>query len=281
MIGLTDNNQLVLFNSSQPSQAQTIPVIGLDGTLLGIDSRPANGLIYGLTTTNNIYTIDIGADQAVATLVSTLSTPFAGGQISGVDFNPVPDRLRVVGGNDQNFRINVDTGQVAVDTNLAFAGTDANAGTNPNVTAAAYINSFAGATSTTLYNIDSQLDTLLIQSPPNDGNLVTVGSLGVDFDNVVGFDIVSSLVGTNRAFAVSDTTLYSIDLATGQATSLGAIGIDESVNLVGFTAQLAAVRRPLNFESAGGVDLAAGTIITDQFANLGLTIFHLWSNLGP
>jgi len=272
LIGLTDNNQLVLFNSSQPSQTQTIPVIGLDGTLLGIDSRPANGLIYGLTTTNQIYTLAIGSDQAVATLVSTLSTPFEGGQISGVDFNPVPDRLRVVGSNDQNFRINVDTGQVMVDTPLAFAATDANAGVDPNVTAAAYINSFGGATSTTLYDIDSELDTLFIQSPPNDGTLVTVGSLGVDFDNVAGFDILSSPVGTNQAFAVSNATLYSIDLMTGQATSLGDIGIDDSVNLVGFTAQLDTFRTAINFDRAGGVDLAAGTVITDQFAGLGLQI---------
>ena len=274
LIGLTDNNQLVLFNSTQPGQAQTIPVIGLDGTLLGIDSRPANGLIYGLTA-NQLYTIAIGADQAVATLVSTLSTPFDGGQISGVDFNPVPDRLRVVGSNNQNFRINVDTGQVLVDGSLAFAGTDANAGVDPNVTAAAYINSFAGATSTTLYNIDSNLDTLVIQSPPNDGTLVTVGSLGVDFEDVAGFDVLTSPAGpsgTNTAFAVSNVTLYSIDLATGQATEIGAIGADDDLNLVGFTARLASVRRTLDFESAGGVDLATGTVITDQFAGLGVQI---------
>jgi hypothetical protein len=74
----------------------------------------------------------------VAEFVSTLSLPFEGGTISGFDFNPVADRLRLVGDNDQDFRINVDTGAVIVDGDLAFAADDINAGVNPNVTTENY-----------------------------------------------------------------------------------------------------------------------------------------------
>ncbi len=252
-IALSDNNTLVAFDSNNPAQVSSVGLTGINGTLLGIDTRPANGLIYGITTTNNIYSIDpknlgftldtngtlnsaMTPPTVAATLVSTLSEPFQGGTVSGVDFNPVPDRLRLVGENDQNFRINVDTGAVILDGTLAFAANDPNGAVNPNVSAAAYTNSFAGTTSTALYNIDTQLNTLLLQNPPNDGTLVTVGNLGVDFGNLGGFDIVSGMAGENAAFAVSNSMLYSINLTNGQATSMGMIGSNAGLNLQGLAA---------------------------------------------
>lgn len=229
LVGLTDNNNLLIFNSSNPTATTTVSVTGIDGLLVGIDRRPANNVIYGLTTTNNLYTIN--RFTGAASFVSTLSEPFSGGVVSGVDFNPVPDRLRVVGGNDQNYRINVDNGATIVDGTL-------NPG-NPNVTAVAYTNvDNDPATGTTLYGLDYINDTLVIQNPPNDGTLVEVGSLGVDIDSAAGFDIFTSN-GVNTAFAAltptvtSGSTLYTINLTTGAATSLGTIGTDR--RLVGLT----------------------------------------------
>ena len=198
---------------------------------MGIDTRPADGAIYGVSTANNIYTIDPNSGEA--TYVSTLDTPFEGGTISGVDFNPAADRLRLVGDNDQDFRINVDTGEVTVDGTLAFADGDFNSGVNPNVTAAAYTNSFDGTESTQLYDIDTLLNDVVLQDPPNDGTLVTVGDLGIDFDTLGGFDIVSSPNGENAAFAVSNSTLYSIDLNTGVASSI--VSTEADFNVQGFT----------------------------------------------
>jgi hypothetical protein len=231
---LTSNNTLLGFNAAAPDQVTSVAVTGVVGTLLGIDVRPADGQLYGLTTANNIYTIDPSSGEA--TLVSTLSVPFGGGVVSGFDFNPVPDRLRLVGDNDQNFRINVDTGEVIIDGTLAFVDGDANAGVNPNITASAYTNAFDGATSTALYNIDALLNKLVLQNPPNDGGLVTIGELGVNFGVVGGFDIVSTPEGDNAAFAASDGVLYSIDLTTGAATSLGTIGDGTNRDLLGFVA---------------------------------------------
>jgi hypothetical protein len=82
----------------------------------------------------------------------------------------VPDRIRVTSDLDQNLRLNPGNG--------ALAATDGPAGlrrdrpecaANPNVVASAYTNSVAGATATTLYGIDTDLDILVIQNPPNTG----------------------------------------------------------------------------------------------------------------
>ena len=234
LVALKDDNTLVSFDSNNPGASQFTDITGIEGVLLGIDTRPADGSIYGISTANNIYTID--PDSGEATYVSTLDTPFEGGTISGFDFNPVADRLRLVGDNDQDFRINVDTGEVTVDGTLAFADGDENSGVNPNVTAAAYTNSFDGTISTELYDIDTLLNDLVLQDPPNDGTLVTVGDLGIDFDTLGGFEIVSAVEGDNTAFAVSNTTLYSIDLETGAAKDLGHVGSINPLNLQGLTA---------------------------------------------
>ncbi|MBD1871987.1 DUF4394 domain-containing protein [Nodosilinea sp. FACHB-131] len=236
LLGLTDDNQLVSFSTGNLAQATPLSVTGIEGSLIGIDVRPANGLLYGLTTTNQLYTLALKGNVAEATLVSTLSQPFEGGAVAGFDFNPVADRLRLVGENDQSFRINVDTGAVIVDGTLAFGPGDANAGANPRVTGAAYTNSFAGTTATQLFDLDAELNTLVLQNPPNDGTLRTIGELGFDLDSLGGFEIVASSAGDNTAFVVSEATLYALDLESGVATSLGAIGTDDTVNFQGLTA---------------------------------------------
>ncbi|NJK39798.1 MAG: DUF4394 domain-containing protein [Oscillatoriales cyanobacterium RM2_1_1] len=232
---LTDDNTLVSFSPDNLAQISSTPITGLDGILLGIDVRPANDLIYGLTTANKIYTVD--PNSGAATFVSSLNMPFAGGTISGFDFNPVPDRLRLVGDNDQNFRINVDTGEVLNDGTVAFVKDkgDVNETVNPNLTSAAYLNSFSGATATKLFGIDTLLNDLVLQDPANDGTLMTIGDLGINFDTLGGLDILTSATGMNMAFAITNSTLYSIDLATGMATSLGMIGSDPSQNFQGLT----------------------------------------------
>lgn len=251
LTGLTEDNTLVFFDSDSPGSTSTIRVTGADltGTLLGIDYRPANGQLYGVANDNNIFTIDPGS--GAATRVNTLSSPFTAGGFSGVDFNPAADALRLTGTNDQNFRIaSGGTGATFVDGTLAYAAGDPNAGISPTVTASAYTNSFAGPPAsvsprtTQLLNIDSNLDVLVLQNPPNDGTLVTVGSLGVNFGPVGGFDIFSPSSGVNTAFAAfgspSNNTLaaslYSVDLTTGAATSLGQIGRGAGHNLTGLAA---------------------------------------------
>ena len=225
--GLTDDNRIVRFNSDAPGKIlRTVPVQGLQQgeTLVGIDVRPANDHLYALGTTNRIYRVNV--DTGASRAAFDPFTPPLRGSSFGVDFNPVPDALRIVSDEDQNLRIpfggdNAGTGNE--DGPLQYAAGDPNAGQNPAVAGAAYTNSFAGATETTLYDIDTARDTLVRQAPPNSGTLNTVGALGVDADAQAGFDISPQ---GNVAYAALRTpgqaraSLYRVDLATGRATTV-------------------------------------------------------------
>jgi hypothetical protein len=200
--------------------------------ILGIDFRPATGQLYALGSTSRLYVLD--TRSAVATQVGQPFVVLLDGTEFGFDFNPTVDRIRVVSDAGQNLRVHPDTGAVVdfdpnvggvqPDGNLAYGAMDANAGATPGVVAAAYTNSFLGAPSTVLYDIDSDLDVLTTQNPPNNGGLNTVGSLGIDITAVAGFDI-SPRTGTAYATVLTPgstrSRLATVNLATGAMTLLG------------------------------------------------------------
>ena len=237
--GVTQDNRLVTFQSDnvtnvEPSHAIT----GLPGgeNIVGLDVRPLNGQLYALGKTSRLYVINprTGAARQVG---ATPFIPALAGTGFGFDFNPTVDRIRVTSDAEQNLRLNPDDGTVAgVDTNLAYAPGDPGAGTNPSVAGSAYTNSFAGATSTTLYDIDNARHALVIQNPPNDGTLTTVGALGTN-NNAVAFDIGEGNVG----YAVLNgeqnrQNLYRIDLSNGHATQATNFFIGTDQPLVGLAA---------------------------------------------
>jgi hypothetical protein len=232
LIALSPANVLVRFNPARPAETTKTTVRGVNGELIGIDVRPARQAVYGVSTTNDVYTLDLAT--GAARLVSTLTVAFEGAGRSGFDFNPQADRLRLVGASGQNLRVNVDLGATATDTPLAYAPTDAHAGAKPVIAAAAYTNAIANAPATKLFDIDAALDVLALQEPPNEGVLTTVGPLGVDFGPQAGFEIVTR-EGADTAFAVSAGTLYTVSLSTGAATRIGPVG-DGSAELIGLTA---------------------------------------------
>jgi hypothetical protein len=87
------------------------------------------------------------------------------------------------------------------------------------VDAVAYTNSFAGATTTTLYDVDYNVDKLFKQMPANAGTLIEVGSLGINVSAGNGFDIGGISGNAWGIFTVGGTTsLYSINLNSGAAT---------------------------------------------------------------
>ena len=232
LVALDESNTLLRFDSARPGDVTVTKVTGVDGTLIGIDRRPANGLLYAVSGANDVYTIDPAS--GAATSISTLTVAFDAGSRSDVDFNPQADRLRLVGGNGQNLRVNVDLGAAATDGPLRYAPKDPNAGKRPAIVAAAYTNAIANAPATKLFDIDGDLDVLALQEPPNDGLLTTIGPLGVDFGPLAGFDIVTEH-GVDRGFAVSGSVLYEIDLGTGAARPLGTVAAPGGANLIGLT----------------------------------------------
>src|SRR5438034_9428547 len=61
LIGLTPGNRLLLFDSNAPGKIlSSARVHGLGGgeKMVSLDDRPANGVIYGLSDRNRLYTLD-------------------------------------------------------------------------------------------------------------------------------------------------------------------------------------------------------------------------------
>jgi hypothetical protein len=220
VIGLVDGKSIVTIDPATRKVASKVDVKGA-GTLLGIDVRPADGMLYGVTGDGSIVTIDIKSGQA--TEKSKLSDMLKAGVTATVDFNPVADRLRVMGSDGTSLRVNVDDGKATVDGSHKFKDGDPNAGKTPKVVAGAYTNSWKGTKATGLYNIDATTSSLVMQAPPNDGVLNTVGSLGIAVSGPVAFNIVALGEERNDAWLAAGGALYSVDLKTGKATMAGKI----------------------------------------------------------
>lgn len=246
LTGLDLQNNLVFFDSNTPSSITgKVAVTGLQTgeSLLGIDYRPATSGLFGVGSTSRVYAINTATGAATAIGAKPFS-PSLSGNAFGVDFNPVPDLIRVTSNAGQNLRLSPITGVQAAnspDALLAFAAGDVNFGQPANVVAAAYSNNKAGVTSTTLYGIDPLLNVLVRQGSlnfqagnpnlvsPNTGRLFTVGSLGVALGtNLVGFDIFTEN-GKDTAFATAGSNLYNIDLSSGAASLIGEIGSDSDL----------------------------------------------------
>lgn len=225
VVGLTAENTLVQFDSTRPQSLRNErAVTGLEPgeRLLGIDVRPANNRLYALGSANRIYTLDRSTGRA--TPVGARLSPGVIGDDVGFDFNPVADRIRINSNASQSLRVHPDTGAVVVDGTLAYVPGDRRFGSGARVVASAYTNSVAGATTTALFNLDADHNSLALQAPPNEGKLSTVGSLGFDVVDLAGFDI--SPAGTALAAVGSGgpSQLRSLNLANGTSQFVGSIG---------------------------------------------------------
>lgn len=233
VVGLTGDNRLVCFNEFAPRDARNINFVsnlsGGDTFLIGIDFRVQDRRLYGVGNAGGVYMID--TSNAVATLVNRLSVALDGSESYGVDFNPAADRLRITSSRGQNLRHNLNPGGVTIaDGALNYApGTTA-----LGIVGSAYTNNDLDAnTATTLYALDSTLDQIALQSPPNNGTLAATGKLTVDASLVAGFDIYSKIrdgvtveVQALASIKAADgsISLYSVRLPTGKATSRGSFG---------------------------------------------------------
>ena len=233
VIGLTADQRLVRFRVCSPERVRDIGAIHdlqwPDTKLVGIDYRVQDGKLYGVGNGGGIYTIE--TETAAATLAQRLTVDLDG-DFFGVDFNPAANALRIVSNKGQNLRqpfAGPLVGQTQTDKQLNYVPGTPTQG----VTAAAYTNNDLDAnTATTLFDVDTMLDQVVIQVPPNDGTLVLTGKLKVDAGSRAGFDIYTKLrhgaAVANSGFAslvVSDVTgFYRIDMLSGGATLIGYLG---------------------------------------------------------
>ena len=208
IFGVDENNRLVSFDSANPGTfVSDIQITGTDATVLALDYRDSDGLIYALGDDFRIYTLDrvSGMAAAITGALNLSGTNF------GFDFNTVVDAIRVVSNTDANYVVNTGTGVATRFTDVGYGAGDPNAGANAIVTGNGYIHGTPNQ-----FAIDTNLDNLVTQAN-NAGTLTTVGSLGVavgprtSFD--IGFDGVGYLADVNR--------FYTVNLANGAATQTG------------------------------------------------------------
>ena len=247
--GTTTTVGLTAFNGSET-------LVGIDyrpatGQLyaLGVNAVANTASLY-LVDPQTGVTSGIGPNGSIAFLladgVTPVDLPDPATSGYGFDFNPAVDRVRVTTGSGLNFRANPNNGQ-AIDGDLANTGVQTDGAINglaagsTGVSGASYTNSFGQPLTggvTTLYTLDSDADQLLIQTPPNNGTqtsplALTLSGAPLNFSGVNGFDIPSTVaVSSNNAAATGSATailnvggttgLYTINLATGAATFLGA-----------------------------------------------------------
>jgi hypothetical protein len=203
-VALSEDQTLQMFDATTRNVTATVMVKSLGAPLAGIDVRPADGMLDGLQRDGQIVTIDMKSGQA--TMKSKLDQMLPAGVALTVDFNPVADRMRVVGADGINLRINVDDGKATVDGRLRFA----------------YSNTFKGTKETALYQIDAALGALVKQIPPNDGVLNTLESLGAK-PKAIAFNIEADGKGGNTGWLLTDGTLSMIDIGNGLLRTSGQV----------------------------------------------------------
>jgi hypothetical protein len=244
VVGLTTDGRLVRFSDDAPGRTRSIGrVKGLSGdqSLVGIDYRVQDGKLYGVGNAGGIYTLS--TSNATASKVSQLTVGLMGNAF-GVDFNPAANRLRVVSDMGQNLRHNIDD---ATATTPPLAGMTQSDGTltippattpAAGISGAAYTNNDLDAnTATTLFDVDTANDNVVVQSPANAGALAPTGKLMVDAGSSVGFDIYSrvsfGVTQGNRGLAtvavLGRYSLFQVNLLTGKLSRVGGFRADTQV----------------------------------------------------
>lgn len=228
LVAATSTNQLITVNAKDTRRIRkAVSITGLPAgeTLRGIDFRPATGDLYGVSTKDIVYRINVQTGIAIAE--GPAATPASAGQSFGIDFNPAVDRIREVSDADVNRAYDPDAGTVAVNTALNPAG--------QMIVGAAYENSSFSAmkpAATMLHVVSAATDQLFTQNPPAAGTLTMPRSIRVrgagplDVTTNVGFDIAGA---DNLGFLSNvepgrGSQLYTVDVPTGRAKSLGRIG---------------------------------------------------------
>ncbi len=232
VFGLVDSSRIVTFNASNPgviTSSTTITGLPTGERLTGIDIRPTDNQLYSVSASGVVYVLRQapGAAGYTATSIGSLSTA-PSGQSFGLDFNPTVDRIRFVSDTNQNLRINQTTSPPGTTVDGAIT---LNGSTNIDLVGSAYTNSLFGATTTTLYGLDAFTDALVRSTDANAGTYTNTNLAGTLFSPLgvslsptdrVGFDIFGN---TNAAFFTLNDDFFSVDLNSGVATRIGALGV--------------------------------------------------------
>lgn len=269
IFALTTDNTLYVLPPGTTTYQSLGRITGIGGNdIVGIDFRPADGRLYALSDGGRLYTINFNVSPPTATLVSALTPRFPSGFQSLMDFNPVVDAIRLIGGDTLNYAVvkgaNNILNTTAVQTSLTYAAGDVNAGKTPKVIGGAYTNNVAGATTTIFYAIDHDLDTLVTIADKNNGSsntgggrLQTIGRLvdsagnpitvnGLADIDILTFNGVNSLIGVSR-----DITFQ---ISLNQINPNLPLGTTQNVVISGFVFPTSPTAR------SSFIDIAASTL---------------------
>jgi hypothetical protein len=265
---ITSMNRLVSFSRTSPAIRNSVAITGLAATetIVGFDFRPADGTIVLLTRLgSSAQLFRLNSSDGTTSLIGPLmadsaddSTPFTAldGASFGVNFNPVPDRLRVVSNTGQNLRINVTSGATITDAGLLNADGVSSA---TGITATAYTNSFASACRTNLFYINTTGNQLLTTADPNQGMLNPVGAIAVNTGAAItGFEVLTTADTSNNdspvntALIVSTangaSTLMTLNLNTAAVTnaqSITGLNTGETITAISMAPPNRTPRQPL------------------------------------
>ena len=125
-----NGNALVQFQEDTPAQFDSLVLIsGLapGEVVMSIDGRPGTGQLLALAvnpaggaTDGKLYWVDPDTGAATPTGTPTFDVDDTALRTT-IDINPTVDRLRVVGTDRQNLRVNPNNGALAVtDTDLVY-----------------------------------------------------------------------------------------------------------------------------------------------------------------
>ena len=213
---LSGDDTISIVNTGSRSVTKTWKIQGIGGKVLGIDVRPADGMLYAVGADGGIYTVDLASGKA--TMKSKLEKTLAAGSWATVDFNPVADRLRLMSNDGTNLRVNVDDGKVTTDGSHKFADSDMHKGEKPNIVAGAYTNSVKGAEGDRALR-HRRHDRRPDQAGAAERRHAQRGRQARhEGRDPPAFDIWSDGQGKNEAWLMSGDWLLSVDLATGKAT---------------------------------------------------------------
>jgi len=213
MYGLTLNSgDLITFDSDQPQiirDRMHITGVTSGQAIIAIDYRPADMNLYGLgynAGTKQYQLYNINTTTGMATAVNTASTLNLGsGGNVGFDFDPVTDRIHVMGSNGLNIVLNSNGSVVANNSGAQYASNDINAGTSSDVSAVAHTNNYNGAGSSQAIGIDMATGALVNITSGTSTTLQTLSS-------------ITGLLSYNGATSNNGTLDFYFDAGTNSNT---------------------------------------------------------------
>lgn len=250
---LTSTQQILQFDTKSPDKITSTLTLTLptNKEVQTIFFSTSDGGLYCTTSDNFLCSIDLSSG-AVTVLGDTANnlfslTNYGSDTLSSIvaGFDPSNDLVRIfasdttVNTNTDNLNLQfsglesntIVATQKATYSGLVFANGDTNQNKNPQLVAVAYDSTFSGATSTTLYGLDSKTQSLVRIGDSADtgttsvdnGAVHTIGTLSVSVSGTVGFAIEGQQGDAFVAMG-GNSTLYTIDLGNGAMTSVGEIG---------------------------------------------------------